>query len=1153
MADVARWALIAEAVDPYLVGELGFGVSHFTEIALRYIDHAVSMLAPAWPTDPRAGENLLPLTAEELEAAGRLLDSAVPQGLLVSPEYRAALDWATAPPGTLKFDVTDPESSFDRFLAVTLPTSGSRDYRFWLPLAFLPEATAKGVVTLAGRAAEDPGSVRRFAQLAADRLRRALFRFADEVIGAPDGEDGPQVTPNGNIVQWVAMIGDGRALAVQLVTQLEPGPSSFNGMPEAVRVAQNAREHPGQAVRVRVSGGHLDLGTNIEVVPLLVVASSGHVAPPHQPPGLPIMSLDDVIWASTTADEKTDLYLFCRELASGRKLFAFESINIWEWWRANGKVLFGGAQAPALISIEPHWGRAEWQRSANRAELERALAALDMSPIRDWVDVDDLAAGPPTVYGWSSWCARLRGEAAYDPALDETLMPPLVGWQIHLSSVPVAIRSADETWAPDDRERLSTLAGSIAYGIDQVATPWQYAHQGVDVAGYVIGLSVAQPNSVSGALVPHSIQVGSVQVEAGPTGNIVRVVLLVDGDRLVEDAVADKASAGRAMATACQEVMARAGVAEGPATTVRTAWEAATPTYAAEITTSRTARSTLPQPWKLDDALVASAHLDVAKAVQRAGVEPGTYTGDEAKRLDGDHLGPAALEQLTRLLNRHALSDIVATGMRQLDRAVAARERALSDIRRARTMQLAWDPDERAAEVKDDHLRLRRCNETAIEAALRAEPTGSEPVDQIAWVQILAAAWSYLEATSRSEAIHHQLNPTALTITTSYEIKTTPDTSGTAATDTAGQGRVYALDLAAYRRARMPDRPNLPDAGEPDPTDTPDAAAVAGLVPEQLDTAMLQAYGASAADIVTALAALALWPVPADGDHLVRVERDAAVGLLLDTTDLGEIPGGPDRAEAVLTILTSTASGLQSADWRPWHARSRQRRLLTQPLVELPTGIIHIAPHFCYAAISVYLNYLRQGMLPWSKPEPPQLVKRALDDIRDERNKDLEKEVDELLSNSEPRYITRSRVKPTDPQRLGVPSLSGEIDTLAGRPGSRILWLVEVKDPADVFVTPEIRRHLDTFFVGSRKKHAYLTQLQRKLADLAPHTAQVAAALGLPPLPDEAGYKVRPLFVTRHPVPAAFVGEPTPFTSIDKLLEFITDQELRMSARRLRQ
>ncbi|UWZ36368.1 hypothetical protein Drose_35935 [Dactylosporangium roseum] len=1149
VADLARWALVAQATDSYLIEELGFGISHFTELALRYADYAVTVIAPAWPAAPADDDESVSLEPDELAAVQNLLGSPVPAGLLVSPQAQAAYDWATAPFGTLSYDVTDPNSAFGRYLAVSLTKPEVvPEQRFWLPPAFLPEATAHGVVELAARAAEEPRVARRFAQMAADRLRRALFRFADEVLGAPDGVDGPSVSTTDDVVQWVALIGDGRALAVQLVTQLKPGPPPYPGPPEAYRVAQAARRYPDRPVRVRVPGGVLDLGPGLEVVPLLVVASSGHVAPPSQPQGLPIMSLDDVIWASTTADEETDLYLFCRELARGTrgKLLAFEAINIWQWWHANGKTLFGGAHAPHMISIEPHWGMAEWERSAGHAGLEQALATLELSPIQDWMGATDPAVGPPSVYGWSSCSVQLQGEPEphRDPA--DTTMPTPIGWQIHLGEVPVAVRCADDAWDPTHRETLNTLAGAFAYGIDQIAGPWNAAHHDVDVAGYLSTLHRAQSGkSPDQPPSSRSIEPANVHFHDGPKRRVVRAELHVDIDRLIEDTVADGNAAGLAMAAAFHDLIRQATVPEGAAETVRTAWEAAKPTYVVESTTSPTARPSLPAPWPLDDALVAGAQLAVAEAVRRAGVEPGTYTSDEAKRLDGQVLARAALAELTQLLSRHALGDLVATGMRQLDRTVAAKEREIADIRRARTMQLSWDPVTRSAEVEETHLRLRRCNETAIEAALRAEPAGPARVDQIGWMQILAAAWSYLEATGRSEAIHHQLNPTALTITTSYEIKTVPDTSGTAATAGAGQGRVYAVNVTKYRQARLLEQMGAPLSLDPEvdsATETDVHVSPSGdLVPEHLDKAMLGSYGASAGDILTVLVALARWPVPAVGDHLVIVERDDAVAYLLEATDLGEIAGGPDRASAAITVLTSTVPDLQAADWRPWHARSRKRRILIQPLVELPAGTLMIAPFFCYAAMTVYLNYLRQGLLPWSQPEPPKAINRALENIRDERNKALESDVDHLLAGAG--YTTRSQVKETDPGRLGVPSLSGEIDTVAGHLGSRIIWLLEVKDPADIFVTPEIRRHLDTFYVGHRSKPAYLTQLQRKLADLAPYAAEVAAKLGLPPLPADTGYVVRPLFVTRRPVPAAFVGEETPFTTVGDLLRFIREQE----------
>jgi hypothetical protein len=154
--------------------------------------------------------------------------------------------------------------------------------------------------------------------------------------------------------------------------------------------------------------------------------------------------------------------------------------------------------------------------------------------------------------------------------------------------------------------------------------------------------------------------------------------------------------------------------------------------------------------------------------------------------------------------------------------------------------------------------------------------------------------------------------------------------------------------------------------------------------------------------------------------------------------------------------------------------------------------------------------------------------------LRDTRNRQLENDVANSLRAAG--YTCEVRIRETDPQRLGIPSLSGEIDTVAGRAGSRIIWLLEVKDPADVYVIPEIRRHLDRFYVTHRRDKAYAEQLAAKHRDLTPYANAVAAALRLP-VTDELTYEIRPIFVTRRPVPAAFAGEPFQFTTIQELIQ----------------
>jgi hypothetical protein len=77
----------------------------------------------------------------------------------------------------------------------------------------------------------------------------------------------------------------------------------------------------------------------------------------------------------------------------------------------------------------------------------------------------------------------------------------------------------------------------------------------------------------------------------------------------------------------------------------------------------------------------------------------------------------------------------------------------------------------RLAEVQSEHLMLRRCIEILVELTLPDQPHGQTLVDRLAWAELLAAAQAYFEATSRSEAVHHQVRPTALRISGMYEIE----------------------------------------------------------------------------------------------------------------------------------------------------------------------------------------------------------------------------------------------------------------------------------------------------------------------------------------------------------------------------------------------
>ncbi|MGW5567841.1 hypothetical protein ACWEWD_31140 [Streptomyces tendae] len=597
------------------------------------------------------------------------------------------------------------------------------------------------------------------------------------------------------------------------------------------------------------------------------------------------------------------------------------------------------------------------------------------------------------------------------------------------------------------------------------------------------------------------------------------------------------------MAQTIKSLLEQSDLPPRTADTVATAWHVAPPTLAIRIMTAPVSRPHLARPWPVDAHLVGMMDQEVARAVQAAGVAPGTYVGPQAKELDRDVLAPAALDALNRRLAQHSSDDLVTVGMRQIERTLATKNQQFRDLEQSsRLLSVAWDPLERQTELEQENLWLRRSNEIAIEAALRAQPTGNRRVDQYAWMEITAAAYAYLSATMRSEAIHHQVRPTGLRISDAYEITVVTDLADADADADAESGsagsRVFNLDLSAFRRARAAHLLAAPATlGGHEQTDEVGAAAefvdeeqIEELVDPAVDAAMLAAYGASMSDILQVLFSMAHWPLEPGDPDAVAVPADTVRQHLLDTLRLADEPHGHARIAAAQGLLTSTSSALQAADWKPWHARSRQKRLVVQPLAELTDGRLVVSPQLCYASAGIYGNFVAQGILPWTQPPPPRRVTDALEAVRDRKNRALETEVAQILRAAG--YVVEERIREHDPQRLGVPSLQTEIDVVAGRGADSVIWLIEVKDPADVHVTPEIRRHLDRFYVDHRKP-CYATQLQRKIDDLAPYANEVAAALGLPTSAEPR--VVRAIFVTRAPVPAGFVGGPFTFHTLRDL------------------
>lgn len=92
VADVDRALLVSAAVDDALVSRLRFGIRHLVEVALRYADQAIQVMAPSWPEGDLPGSGPVIFTAQEVAAAGDLVARGTPRALSDSPELARALE-----------------------------------------------------------------------------------------------------------------------------------------------------------------------------------------------------------------------------------------------------------------------------------------------------------------------------------------------------------------------------------------------------------------------------------------------------------------------------------------------------------------------------------------------------------------------------------------------------------------------------------------------------------------------------------------------------------------------------------------------------------------------------------------------------------------------------------------------------------------------------------------------------------------------------------------------------------------------------------------------------------------------------------------------------------------------------------------------------
>ena len=924
------------------------------------------------------------------------------------------------------------------------------------------------------------------AEFAAERSSRT----GDEYVGTIGNHIGRLLKGSGHHITGPVRVGTGipihslvtfsdrLILALDVAAGLTP-PAIQARLNEGARAL--AEIQPG--VEVRNPATSWRIPTDAKITRLQVVAGPMHASPLGS--NGPTMTVEDLEWILYSSQgSSADLWYFVKDLHDPGgigSMFAWDLIDRWEVWKPQKSFYRGGVPVTSMM-FAPHAAVAEWQEAAAAAPTERALHQLSLPPLRSWPIVAlDHRSGTEV--------GDMRTNRVYQ----------ILPW-----SVPVAIAKVDPSGPSEHFSTLWSLAVGMAWKIEHSADAFVIA---------------AQASGLSSVRIEFEYQTRT----TGPpltTEHCGNGVLTIGWDERLQQSLAENSFA---IETLCGESVSEVFIGGARAPFVA-AWESAPPGVRIDGFSVRQQAQRLPEAIEVHEAIRSGALRRLGEHLADEQVEPSRLEGAEATSFESHTVFGWLLGEFHKSIAQLGADDLLRFALSQLE--CSNHHRFMVDKHlsweRGFPVQVGDDGGERRERI----ARAARSISFIVEEVLAHPPAGDVPTDDVAWVEALAFAELCIESCFRSDAIHFQLTRTAVEISDMYEVNVVYSEDPT------------DVDVKAYGETRAA---HMLPAGVPisteqqieDDAEDSEPGPVIELMPElaAINTALRSSLGFGIDALTGVLNVATQYDATRDAPatvttsgHFVQQCADLAVGATID------------EYRAALDWLTLRGSDLATDVIPHWEVERRAKRITTSPFVHTKDGI-WVLPWTAGSTLKILANYLSDGRLPWPDTVVPKEVTQALDRYRQGRNREVEKDCVEALSDRG--LVVRGTVKPEKAHHYGIDSLAGEIDALCVDPARSRIWVIEAKDPYTPYSARQIRRLVNDFLAAGK----YVDQLLRKVNDIAASATSVAAALGAgdPHRP----WEVRGLMVTRHLEPAAFAVEPTvAFCVLDDVADVVDRDDL---------
>lgn len=1059
---------LSAVIDPVLRAHAEYGLTDVVELVLRRINAVATALAPAWSPEIVQEPGAPPqLRAAEMAAASRVPPFEDQKAQCGSAERTsAALEAHSVLAKQLRRDGEQMTASFGDVLAIRHGQRGLTP----LPAGLIAEALSPIAATLADRAAT-------FDPTLDETWRRAVWQYVGTaLLGAGNNVIGPMRDSRHPHLHSVVRYSDSQYLAVSVATALGGAALQAN-----VEAASRCLAGVMPDSELRTVHGRVTIPASAQLCRLLIIAQPyDALLQAHVQASCAAITLQDFDWIrSTDGRDLVDLWYFVRDCIEPRNvghIFSSEVIDKWETWKSQGKSFYTGAHELAGMFIAPDHSLLEWQLASQHRDIESALRTLGMARASEWPwrDFDD--------------DTKLVG-----------ISHAGVLYRLVVCETPVAVALYASSGAEPLSELAYRLGNGLAYKLEHVRDRLIALMQagGLKSLRIEFALESEQDSPLQVAIADDCV------LTVGCAPNL--WILLQENSRSVEEQLG--------------VLLADAITGDATAGEFARAWNDAPPGIRVDAIAVGPHVQQTPEAKPLHESHRSARLAELGGHLEANGVEPRTYGGDEAKRLETDTIYPWLIARLHEELAPFDRVAVLPLALAQLEHTNSQRWWNIE-----RTAYQVWSPresDEHFHETSQELLNQSRIIGLIVEEVLARPPGGSKQPTEYDWQELLSFATLAGESSARSEVLHRELANPALAVTDLYQVTVEEDDIAT------------SVDLGSFARdhrlAGLPDTKPIGGATEEHESDQ-QWAPIGERLPAYagIEQALQASLGFGLDAILVILGVIIRWPVSTPQcTELVHPQQLAAEAH-------GALPELPVADyETAVAWLSLTAEELTSVDSmiKHWEVERRWARVAARPLVQDGSSV-WVLPWTAENAHKAWLTYLSQLRMPIPEDALPAPVVTALRAAQRKRNREFEDEC--LVQLADLPLLNISRVRERDAHRHGIAHLSGEIDILSIDEEHSLILIIEAKDP---FV-PLSARTMHTQITQFHKPGGYVDKLDQKVRDIEASAASLAANEGI--VRPDRKWKIVGIMVTRHLTPAAYMREcPTTFCTIDTLRDTV--------------